>query len=186
MRVYETANIRNIAVAGHQGSGKTSLIEAFAFLTGAVNRMGTVEDHNTISDFDEDEHDRSMSINTAVVPIEAHDLKINLLDTPGFTDFQGDVQQAIRVSDAVAIVVDAVAGPEVGTEMAFQFADNFEQPVMVIVNKMDRENANFERTVDALRERFPHHKFVPVMIPIGAQDEFKGVGQCADQQSLPG
>jgi elongation factor G len=163
MKVYETPNIRNIAVAGHQGSGKTSLIEAFAFLTGAINRMGTVEDKNTVSDFDEDEHDRSMSINTAVVPVEINDLKINLLDTPGFTDFHGDVQQAIRVTDAVAILVDAVAGPEVGTELAFQFADNFEQPVMVIINKMDRENANFENTMTALRERFPDHKFVPVM-----------------------
>jgi elongation factor G len=175
MRVYETTNIRNIAIAGHQGCGKTSLIEAFAFLTGATNRVGAVEDHNTLSDFDDEEHQRGMSINTAVVPVEIGDLKINLLDTPGFTDFQGDVQQAIRVTDAVAILVDAVAGPEVGTEMAFQFADNFEQPVMVIINKMDRENANFEGTLEALRERFPNHKFIPVMIPIGAQDNFKGV-----------
>ena len=184
MKVYATSNIRNIAIAGHQGCGKTSLIEAFAFLTGATNRMGTVEDKNTLSDFDEEEHERGMSINTAVVPVEIGDLKINLLDTPGFTDFQGDVQQAIRVADAVAILVDAVAGPEVGTELALQFADNFEQPVMVIINKMDRENADFDGALNALRERFPDHKFVPVMIPIGAQDEFKGVVNVLTNQAF--
>src|SRR5688572_17455100 len=169
MRVYDAKDIRNITVAGHQSSGKTSLIEAFLLLTGVTKRMGKVEDGNTASDFDDDERERQMSINTSVVPIEVNDLKINFLDTPGFTEFQGDVQQAIRVTDSVLIVVDGVAGPEVGTEMAFQFADAFQQPILVAVNKMDRENANFQRTLDALRERFPDHKFVPVMLTIGSQ-----------------
>lgn len=175
MKVYDANNIRNIALAGHQGCGKTSLVEAFLFLTGAINRMGKIEDKNTVTDYDEDEKDRGMSINTALAPIEVDDVKVNLLDTPGFTDFQGDVQQAIRVADAVMVLVDGVSGPEVGTELAFSFADNFQQPIVLVINKMDRENASFQRSLDAMRERFPDHKFVPVMIPIGEQANFNGV-----------
>ncbi len=186
MKIYDAANIRNIAIAGHQSSGKTSLVEAFAFLTQVTSRLGKVEEHNTISDFDDEEQSRGMSINTSVVPIEVDDVKLNLLDTPGFTDFQGEVQQAIRVADAVMVVVDAVAGPEVGTEMAFQYADNFEQPLLVAINKMDRENASFQRTLDALRERFPEHKFVPVFLPIGEQAEFKGVAGALTQKAYYG
>ncbi|MFP4322174.1 MAG: elongation factor G [Anaerolineales bacterium] len=183
MKTYDAANIRNIAIAGHQGSGKTSLLEAFAFLTGVTSRMGKVEENNTLSDFDEEEQARNMSINTSVIPIEVDDIKLNLLDTPGFTDFQGEVQQAIRVSDAVLVVVDAVAGPEVGTELAFQFADNFEQPILVAINKMDRENASFTRTLEALCERFPEHKFIPVFLPIGEQADFKGVAGALTQKA---
>lgn len=175
MKVYDAPNIRNVALAGHQGSGKTSLIEALLYTTGITKRMGKVEEGNTTADFDDEEKERQMSISTAVVPIEINDIKINLLDTPGFTDFQGDVRQAVRVADAVAIVVDGVSGPEVGTELAFEAADAFQQPIILIINKMDRENANFQRTLDAVRERFPGHKFVPIMLPIGEQANFKGV-----------
>jgi elongation factor G len=183
MKSYAAPNIRNIAFAGHQGAGKTSLIEAFLHLTGVTNRMGRVEDGNTASDYDEEEKLRQMSINTSVVPIEIGEIKVNLLDTPGFTDFQGEVQQAIRVCDAVCVVVDAVSGPEVGTEMAFKFAEDFEQPLLVIINKMDRENANFNNTLEALRERFPHYKFVPVMLPMGEQANFKGVAGALTQKA---
>lgn len=186
MKSYSSANIRNIAFAGHQGAGKTSLIEAFALIAGVTSRMGRVEDRNTISDYDDDEKDRQMSINTALIPLELGEVKINMLDTPGFTDFQGEVQQAIRVSDAVAVVVDAVSGPEVGTELAFRFAENFEQPILVIINKMDRENASFERTLGALRERFPLYKFVPITLPIGQQADFKGVASALTQKAYMG
>ncbi len=175
MKVYDASNIRNVALAGHQSSGKTSLVEALLFTAGITKRMGRVEEGNTAADFDDEERERQMSISTAVVPVEIDDVKINLLDTPGFTDFQGDVRQAVRVCDAVAVVVDAVSGPEVGTELAFQAADAFNQPIILIINKMDRDNANYQRTLEAVRERFPDHKFVPIMLPIGEQANFKGV-----------
>jgi elongation factor G len=186
MKAYTASSIRNIAFAGHQGAGKTSLIEAFALMAGVTTRMGKVEDRNTISDYDDDEKDRQMSINTALIPLEVGEIKINLLDTPGFTDFQGEVQQAIRVCDAVAVVVDAVSGPEVGTEMAFKFAENFEQPILVVINKMDRENANFERTLAALRERFPLYKFVPITLPIGQEADLKGVAGALTKKAYLG
>src|SRR5574341_381142 len=175
MRVYETKNIRNVAIVGHQGCGKSSLLEAFLYITGVTTRMGKIEDGNTVSDYDEEERQRQMSINASVVPVEIDDVKVNFIDTPGFTEFFGEVQQGVRVSDAVMVLVDGVSGPEVGTEMAFQAADDFNQPIMVAINKMDRENANFQRTLDQLKERFPDHKFIPVMLPIGEQTDFKGV-----------
>src|SRR5215207_5289935 len=107
MKEYTTDKIRNVAVVGHQGCGKTSLVEALLFNTGTINRMGKVEDKNTVSDWDDEERSRGMSINTSLVPLEFEDHKINILDTPGFTDFQGEVKNAIRVADAVVVVVDA-------------------------------------------------------------------------------
>src|SRR5688500_794815 len=123
MKVYTSDFIRNVTFAGHQGSGKTTLVECILSNAGAIGRVGRVEDGTTVSDFDDDERERQLSINTSLIPIEYRDHKINILDAPGFTDFQGEVQQAIRVSDAVVIVVDGVAGPEVGTELAMHFAD---------------------------------------------------------------
>ena len=158
------------------------LVESLLFHSGTTNRMGKIEDASTVSDFDDDERERQLSINTSLIPIEFGDCKINILDTPGFTDFQGEVQQAIRSTDAVVVVVDAVAGPEVGTEMAFQYAIDFNQPVMVVINKMDRENANFSRTLEALRERFPERKFIPVILPFGEQANFKGVLNAVTQK----
>ena len=175
MKVYSSDLIRNIAIAGHQGAGKTTLVEAMLFLSGATNRVGRIEDGTTVSDFDEDERDRQLSISNALIPIEHADHKINLIDTPGFTDFQGEVQQAIRATDAVLILVDAVSGPEVGTELAMKFAIDFNQPPIVVINKMDRENANFDRTLDLLRQRFPDNNFVPITIPVGEQADFNGV-----------
>jgi elongation factor G len=175
MKEYTTDKIRNVAFVGHQGCGKTSLVEALLFNTGAINRMGRVEDKNTVSDYDDEERSRGMSINTSLVPIEFNDHKINILDTPGFTDFQGEVKNAIRVADAVVVVVDAVSGVEVGTELVWDYAVEYQQPIIVVINKVDRENANFENTLGQLRESFPKYKFIPVMIPIGQQADFKGV-----------
>ena len=175
MKTYTTEKLRNVALVGHQGCGKTSLVEALLFNTGAVNRMGRVEEGNTVSDWDEDEKSRGISLSTSLVPVEFEEHKINVLDTPGYNDFQGEVKNAIRVADAVIVVVDAVSGVEVGTELAWEYAKVYQQPIIVVVNKMDRENANFEGVLDELRTQFDDHKFVPVMIPIGKEANFKGV-----------
>ena len=186
MKNYTTDQIRNVALAGHQGAGKTSLIEALLLTTGVTTRMGKIAEGNTISDFDEDEKSRHLSINTTLIPIEFNDIKINVMDTPGYTDFQGEVKNAIRVCDCVLVAVDAVAGPEVGTELAWQFADEFNQPIIVVINKIDRENASFERTLDALRVRFPAYKFIPSLLPVGQGSNFKGVINVLTQKAYYG
>jgi len=175
MKEYTTDKLRNVALVGHQGSGKTSLVEALLFNTGGINRLGKVEDGNTASDYDEDEKARGISLHTSLIPIEFNDYKINVLDTPGYADFQGDIKNAIRVADAVVVVVDAVHGVEVGTELVWEYAKIYQQPIIVAINKTDRENASFQRTLDQLRERFPKYKFIPVMLPIGSEHDFKGV-----------
>src|SRR5262249_13682338 len=186
MKEYTTEQIRNVALVGHQGAGKTSLVEALLFTTGAISRMGKISDGTTVSDFDEDEKSRQLSIGTSLVPIEFNDHKINLLDTPGYTDFQGEAKNAVRVCDCVLVAVDAVAGPEVGTELAFQFAEEFLQPIIVVVNKINRENASFERVVEALHTRFPAYKFIPVILPIGEGPAFKGVINALTQKAYYG
>lgn len=186
MKEYTTEFIRNVALVGHQGSGKTSLVEALLYTTGAITRMGKITEGNTVSDFDEEEKQRQLSLTTALVPIEFQDHKINLLDCPGFTDFLGEMKNAIRVCDSVLVAVDAVAGPEVGTELAWQVADEFNQPPIVIINKINRENASYSRTLEALRERFPHYKFIPVILPIGEGPAFKGVINVLTQKAYYG
>ncbi|MBZ0297234.1 MAG: elongation factor G [Anaerolineae bacterium] len=175
MKEYTSEFLRNIALVGHQSAGKTSLVEALLYNTGAINRLGRVEEGNTVSDWDDDEQERGLSLSTSLIPIEFNDYKINILDTPGYTDFQGEVKNAIRVADSVVVVVDAVSGVEVGTELAWEYAQAYQQPIIVTINKMDRENANFENTLNNLKERFPDYKFIPVMLPIGQQSAFKGV-----------
>jgi elongation factor G len=186
MKEYTTEFIRNIALVGHQGAGKTSLVEALLLTTGAISRMGKISEGSTVSDFDEDEKSRQLSINTALIPIEFQDHKLNVLDTPGYTDFQGEAKNAVRVSDCVLVAVDAVAGPEVGTELAWQFADEFNQPLIVVVNKINRENASFQRTLDAMRTRFPDYKFIPVLLPVGEGPAFKGVINVLTQKAYYG
>lgn len=175
MKEYTTEFIRNVALVGHQSSGKTSLVEALLYNTGAINRLGKISERNTVSDWDEDEKERGLSLSTSLVPIEFMNCKINVLDAPGYVDFQGEVKNAIRVADAVVVVVDAVAGVEVGTELAWEYAKAYLQPIIVVINKMDRENASFENTLEDLRATFSDYKFIPVMLPIGAEANFKGV-----------
>jgi elongation factor G len=175
MKEYATENIRNVALVGHQGSGKTSLVEALLYNTGAINRLGKVEEGNTVSDWDEEEKSRGISLSTSLIPVEFEDHKINILDTPGYTDFQGEVKNAIRVADTVIVVVDAVAGVEVGTELAWEYAKAYQQPIIVVIDKMDRENADFDSALNNLREVFEDYKFIPVMLPIGKEADFKGV-----------
>lgn len=186
MKEYTTEFLRNVALVGHQGAGKTSLAESLLFNTGATTRMGKVEEGNTVADFDEDERERNLSIYTSLIPIEYKDHKINILDAPGYVDFQGEAKNAVRVADAAVVLVDAVAGPEVGTELAISYAEEFSLPVLVVVNKMDRENANFTNVLNAMRERFPHYRFAPVQLPIGSQADFKGVVDILAQKARLG
>ncbi|MGQ9849961.1 MAG: elongation factor G [Aggregatilineaceae bacterium] len=186
MKDYTTDLVRNVALIGHQSAGKTSLAECMLFVTGAITRMGKVEEGNTVADFDEDERERGLSIYTSLLAVEHAGHKINVLDAPGFVDFQGEAKNAVRVADAAIVVVDAVSGPEVGTELAFSYAEEFKLPILVVINKMDRDNANFGRALNQMAERFPHYRFVPVMLPIGAQASFSGVVNLLTQKAHKG
>ncbi len=183
MKAYQTENIRNVALVGHQSCGKTSLVEALLYSTGATTRMGHISEKNMISDWDDEERERGLSLSTSLAPVEFDNVKINIMDTPGFTDFQGELKNAILVADSVVVVVDAVSGVEVGTELAWEYARATEQPVIVVINKMDRENANFEQVLEQLRSQFEDYKFIPVMLPIGAQADFKGVANALTQKA---
>ncbi|MCZ7541309.1 MAG: elongation factor G [Anaerolineae bacterium] len=183
MKDYTTDLLRNIALIGHQSAGKTSLAESLLFATGAITRLGKIEEGNTVADFDEDEQARGLSIYSALLTIEYGGHKINVLDAPGYVDFMGEAKNAVRVADTAVVVVDAVSGPEVGTELAFGYAEEFRLPIAVVVNKMDREHANFANVLSVMGERFPDYRFVPVMLPIGAQAEFAGVVSLLTQKA---
>jgi elongation factor G len=185
MKEYQTKQLRNVALLGHGSAGKTSLAEAMLFTSGATNRMGKIEDGSTTADFDEEEIRRRISLSLTLVPVEWGDCKINLLDTPGTTDFVGEVKSAVRVADLALILVDAVAGVEVGTELVWQYADEQSLPRMVVVNKMNRENASLTRTLEALQAAFGQ-TFVPISLPIGAEGSFAGVVDLVKMKALLG
>lgn len=173
MKQYEAERIRNVALVGHGGCGKTQLTEALLFATGALSRMGKVDDGNTVSDWDPEEAKRQVSISTSLVPCEWKEHKVNVLDTPGYFDFVGEVKSALYAADAMLCVVCAASGVEVGTEQAWAMADERSLPRAFFVNKMDRENASFERTVEQLRETFSADLAV-MQMPIGEADTFAG------------
>ena len=154
MKVYRTDEIRNVVLLGHGGSGKTSLAEAMAYVSGATSRMGKVTDVNTISDFDKEEQKRQFSISTTLIPIEWEKAKINVLDTPGYFDFVGEVEEAVSAADAAVIVVSGKAGVEVGTEKAWELCDKYDLPRMVYVTEMDVDDASFRQVVQDLTERY--------------------------------
>ena len=154
MKVYRTDEIRNVVLLGHGGSGKTSLAEAMAYVSGATSRMGKIADGNTISDFDKEEQNREFSISTSLVPIEWEKAKINILDTPGYFDFVGEVEEAVSAADAAVIVVSGKAGVEVGTEKAWELCDKYKLPRMVYVTEMDVDDASFRQVVQDLTERY--------------------------------
>ncbi len=174
MKEYKTEQIRNVALIAHNGAGKTSLAEAMLFDTGAINRMGKVEDGSTVSDFDEEEIRRGISISTGTIPCEWKGYKVNVLDTPGYMDFAGEVKNALRVADGALVLIDAVAGVEVGTELVWGYADERQLPRMVVVSKMDRDNAEFQRALTALENAFDAN-FIPLVLPIGKEQSFSGV-----------
>jgi elongation factor G len=185
MKEYATDKLRNVALLGHGSSGKTTFAEAMLFAAGGSTRMGKVEDGSTVSDYDDEEKRRKQSINLSVVPVEWKDYKINLIDTPGYADFYGEVKCAVRVADLGMIFVDAVSGVEVGTELAMQAVDEARIPRAVLVSRMDRENANFGAVIEQLHEAF-HQDIVPLMLPVGAQSHFEGVIDLVSRRFLKG
>ncbi|MBE0448181.1 MAG: elongation factor G [Actinobacteria bacterium] len=182
MKKYVTANIRNLGLVGHGGSGKTTLAEAMLFTTGAISRFGKVDEGNTTTDYDPEEIRREFSINASLAPCEWNNHKINVIDTPGYTDFIGEVYGALRAVDVVAIVVDAVSGLEVQTERVWAIADEYNLAKVVIINRMDKEHADFDEVLRALQEVYSD-KVTPLQLPIGGQAHFKGVVDLINQKA---
>jgi len=174
MKEYTTEFIRNIALVSHGSGGKTMLAEAFLHFTGATTRLGKIDDGTTVSDYEEEEIRRKLSLYTSLLPVEYKDHKINVLDTPGYTDFIGEVISALRVADGALVLVDAVAGLEVGTEIAWGYCDTFKLPRFLVVNKLDRDNANFQKALASVQE-FSETRLIPVQLPWGEKAAFKGV-----------
>jgi elongation factor G len=182
MKVYTAEHIRNVALISHVGAGKTSLVDAALYDSGAVTRQGKVDEGSSIPDYDPDELKRRMSLNAKVLPVEWKNTKINFIDTPGYADFVGEVKAALRVADAALVVVTAEKGVEVGTELTWQYADERNLPRMVLVNKLDRENTSFDTALESLRKQFGL-KVVPLQLPIGEQSGFRGVVDLVSQKA---
>ncbi len=177
MKEYTTEFIRNIALVSHGGAGKTMLAESFLYATKATTRLGKIEDGTTVSDYDEEEQRRKISIYTGIIPVERRDCKINVLDAPGYTDFVGEIVSALSAVDGAVILVDAVSGIEVGTELAWRYVEQFNLPRFFVINKMDRDNANFEQTFAAIEAFAKSHgkRAFKAHLPIGEKANFKGV-----------
>ncbi|MCJ7624990.1 MAG: elongation factor G [Anaerolineaceae bacterium] len=174
MKEYATESIFNVALVSHSSSGKTMLSEAFLHASGTTTRLGRIEDGTTTSDYDEEEIRRGISLYSTVIAIEYKDKKINILDTPGYNDFIGEMISALSVADSACLLIDAVAGLEVGTEQAWKYCDKFKLPRALIINKMDRDNADFEKALNTVKE-FSDTRLIPVQIPWGEKQDFHGV-----------
>ncbi|HMT21079.1 MAG TPA: elongation factor G [Promineifilum sp.] len=174
MKEYQTGQIRNIALVSHNGAGKTTLVERILFKTGAITRMGSVMTGTAHMDFEEEEVSRNSSIATAIAPVEWKGVKLNLLDTPGFLDFIGEVNSAMKVADSAAVLVEAVSGVEVGTEAVWAAADAYDRPRVLVVGKMDRENVRVRRVKESINNNLSAH-FVDLQLPIGEGPSFKGI-----------
>jgi len=185
VKAYKADKIRNIALAGHGGCGKTSLAEALLFTSGAIDRLGKVDEGTTTSDYDPDEIKRKISINATLIPCEWKDTKVNLIDTPGYADFVGDVKGSLRVSETALIVVCAVSGIEVGVETAWEFAEEYGISKAFFINKMERENADFYAVLEALRAKYGS-RVVPLQLPIGSQETFKGIVDLLEMKAITG
>ncbi|HEY7063986.1 MAG TPA: elongation factor G [Chloroflexota bacterium] len=182
MKSYSAEQIHNVALISHGGAGKTSLAEALLYLTGAINRLGRVEEGTTTSDYDPDETKRHMSVSTSVIPVEWKDHKVNLLDTPGYADFFGEVVGALRVADAAVVVIDTASGVQVGTELVWRRADERSLPRAIYFNKMERENADFERALQDCRRAFGS-RVVPLTAPVGREQAFRGAIDLVSMQA---
>jgi len=182
MKTYDASSIRNVLLVGHGGSGKTTLLEAMLFTSGAITRMGKVEDGNTVSDFEPEEVKKGISVSLAMAPVEWNGIKINVLDAPGYADFIGDVRSAIRAVDAVLLVVSAVDGVEVQTEVAWELAAESGLPRAILINKLDRERASFERTLDQLTQSFGT-QVAPLALPLGEEHELEGIADLLSRKA---
>jgi elongation factor G len=195
MEQFTLENIRNVSLLSHSGAGKTSLSEAVLFNAKAINRLGSVDEGTTTSDYDPDEVQRKISINLTVLPYVWHGVKVNLLDAPGYSDFVGEVKSALRVSEGAVILIGSTSGIEVGTEQVWQYCEESVMPRLIFVNKMDRENADFFKVCDEAQKKFGN-KCVALQIPIGAHTSFNGIidllkmkaytGNPSKEEAIPG
>lgn len=174
MKEYKTNKLRNVAIIGHNGCGKTTLTEALLYYTKATDRFGKVEDGTTISDYDIEEKKRKISISTSIAPCEWENIKINLVDIPGYFDFVGEMIGGLKAADVAMIVVSAVSGVKVGTEKSWNYVNKNKLPRAFFINKLDRENSSFEKVLTQLKDKFGI-SVVPIQYPIGTEDDFKGV-----------
>ena len=182
MNVFTTDKIRNVVLLGHGGSGKTSLAEALTFLSGITTRMGSVDAGNTVSDYDKEEIKRKISIKTSVIPIQWEGYKVNLLDTPGYPDFVGEVEEAVSVADAAIIVVSGKTGIEVGTKRAWELCEKKKLPRMIFVTNMDDDKASFREIVQGLQEMYGKH-IAPFHLPIRENEQFVGYVNVIQQKA---
>jgi elongation factor G len=185
MKEYSTKDIRNVALVSHSSAGKTILTEACLHFTGATTRMGDIRDGNTVADFDDEEVRRGISLYTSVIPIEHKSSKINFLDTPGYTDFIGEMISALSVADSAIVVVDSVSGFEVGTEVAWNYCNTFNLPRFLLINKMDRENADHQKALQSVQE-YSDIRLIPVQIPWGEKQDFQGVVDLLSMKAYKG
>ena len=174
MKVYDAQSLRNVALVGHSGAGKTQLISTMLFDAGAVNRIGRVDDGTTVTDYDEEAIARKHTLSAALAYVEWSKTKINLIDTPGMANFLSDAKAALRVADAALVVVDAVAGVEVSTEKIWAATEEFDIPRLIVLNRLDRERASLERSLESLRGVFGR-AVIPIQLPIGEEKSFRGV-----------
>ncbi len=174
MKNYKSEQLRNVVLLSHSGAGKTSLAEGMLYGSGAISRLGRVEEGTTVSDYDPEEIRRKISVNTSLVPCEWRGRKVNVLDTPGYADFVGEVKGAVRAADGAVILLDAVSGVEVGTELVWGYADEVDLPRILFINKMERDNADFVGALNQAKEKLGAD-IVPFQLPIGAQEAFEGV-----------
>jgi len=185
MQQFGLENIRNIVLLSHAGAGKTSAAEAMLFAAKAINRLGKVDDGSSTSDYDPDEIKRKISINLSLLPCQWRDAKVNLIDTPGYSDFIGEVKAGIRVSEGAVVVICAASGVEVGTEQVWGYCQEANLPRLIFVNKMDRENADFFKTVNDIQAKFGP-KCLPIQIPIGAQNDLQGIADLLTLKAYTG
>ncbi|MCO5183010.1 MAG: elongation factor G [Anaerolineae bacterium] len=185
MKEYKTDAIRNIALVSHNGAGKTTFVERLLFDTGIITRMGSVQSGNAVMDFEPEEIERNSSISTALAPIEFNNLKLNLLDTPGYIDFIGEVNAALHVADSAVVFIEAVGGVEVGTEITFQAAQQRHMPTILLVNKMDRDNVRVRRVMESIDANLDI-RVVPLQLPIGEGPSFEGVVDLLSMQARLG
>ncbi|MFY9358889.1 MAG: GTP-binding protein, partial [Bacillota bacterium] len=198
MKEYSTEKIRNVAFVSHSGAGKTTVGDAMLFISGGNDRFGRVDDETSVLDHDSEEIRRKTTISTGLAPVEWQAHKINILDTPGYFDFVGEVRSALRVADGALVVVDATGGVEVGTELVWQYTSEYEIPRLLVVNKLDRENTDFQGTLEQVRNVFETN-VLPLYLPIGKEANLKGVvdilrevalvpsadGKKVEEQSVP-